>query len=221
MAPARGTAKRDPLTRRVCGAASRHLGRGHALFLFLVLVLVASASRLDAEPPPTATCQARRAGDRVIATIELRQFLDEETRRLLQLGMKGRIRVEGAVLRKRLGLFEHTLGLATIETELTSTREPRRLLLDGRPLADSAGAVALERLAVRLSDPDAAVAPLTLRAHVQLRVVTMSSLSKVAAWATDSSEEEASSSLLTRGLLSAVVSDLTRSAKCVCLVAPP
>ncbi len=117
---------------------------------------LASATRVEAEGP-TASCQARRAGDRVVASVALRQVLDAETRRLLQLGMKGRLRADASVVRRRLGLFEQTVGTATSEAELASGPGGRGLLVNGRPQAD-ASAVSLERIAVRLSGKRAASA---------------------------------------------------------------
>ncbi len=180
---------------------------------------LSSAVPVEAEGP-TASCQARRAGDRVVASVALRQILDGETQRLLQLGMKGRLRAEASVVRRRFGLFEQTVGTATSEAELAWGPGGRGLLVNGRPQADASGPVALERVAVRLSGRERPDEVLTFRATIQLRVVTVASLSKVAAWVTDSSEEDASSSVVTRALLSAVADDLTRTVECSCPAAP-
>jgi hypothetical protein len=187
--------------------------------VFLAVALAAAGSGVGAETAPSAACEARRVGDRVLVTLELRDFLQEETRRLLQLGMKGHIAVEAAAFRKRMGLFEHTVASTAVGPVLSSPRDSRELRLDGRALTESAGSFRLERFALRVPADEARAAALTVRATVRLRVVTVSSLSKVAAWAAQSSEDEASSSLITRGILSAVVSDLTRSADCTCRVA--
>ncbi len=183
------------------------------------LALLGAAASVQAGGP-TASCQARRAGDRVVASLELRQLLDAETQRLLQLGMRGRLRLEASVVRRRFGLFEQTAGAATSEAELASARNGRGLLVNGRLQADASGPVSLERVAVRLSGRERPDEALTFRVTVQLRVVTVASLSKVAAWVTDSSEEDASSSVVTRALLSAVADDLTRTVECSCRAAP-
>jgi hypothetical protein len=181
---------------------------------------VLPAARASAGERPSVTCQAQVVGDRVLATISLHGFVEEETLRLLRLGMRGRVRVDAAVLRRRWGVFEEAAATRVVEAQLSSTPEKQDLLLDDRTRLPPSGPLTLERLALRLSDRDAANGRLSLRATVQLQVVTISSLSKVAAWATESSSDDAPSSLLTRGLLAAVVNDLTRSAECTCSVAP-
>jgi len=178
---------------------------------------VASVTR--ASEAASATCEARAVGDRVVAVITLHGFVEDESLRLLRLGMRGRIRVEATLLRKRWGVFEQTLASRVFESDLTSSRDKRALILnDGTPV-DPLGPIPLARLALRLPERD--VGRTTLRIAVQLQVVTMSSLSKVAAWATESGGEDDTSSILTRGLLAAVVKDLTRSAECACPVATP
>jgi hypothetical protein len=167
----------------------------------------------------SATCEAHAVGDRVVAAITLHGFVEDESLRLLRLGMRGRIRVEATLLRKRWGVFEQTIASRVMESDLSSSRDKRALILnDGTPV-DPLGPIPLTRLALRLPERD--VGRTTLRVAVQLQVLTMSSLSKVAAWATESGDEDGTSSILTRGLLAAVVKDLTRSAECACAVAAP
>ncbi len=191
--------------------------RARTLAVSLSLLAVPAGARAGG---PQASCEARRAGDRVLASIELRQILDAETCRLLQLGMKGQLRVEASVVRRRFGLFEQQAGTATNELVLSAGPEGRGLLVGGRLQADPKAAVSLERITVRLPEDERPDQSLTFRVTVRLRVVTVASLSKVAAWVTDSSEEDASSSLVTRALLSAVANDLTRSVETSCSVAP-
>jgi hypothetical protein len=191
--------------------------RGRALLVCLALVTPAAAAHAGG---PSARCQARRAGDRVLAAIELQQMLDAEMLRLLQLGMKGRLRVETSVVRRRFGLFEQQAGSATDELVLAAGPEGHGLLVGNRLQDDPKAKVSLERVAVRLPEDERPDQSLTFRVTVRLRVVTVASLSKVAAWVTDSSEEDASSSLVTRALLSAVANDLTRSVETSCAVAP-
>jgi hypothetical protein len=177
--------------------------------------------RATAGERPAATCHAQVVGDRVLATISLRGFVEEETLRLLRLGMRGRVRVEAAVLRRHWGVFEQTAGARVQEWKLSSAADKQDLLLDDLTRLPATGPLALDRMAIRLSERDAASGRLSLRIGVQLQVVTVSSLSKVAAWATESNDDDAASSLLTRGLLAAVVNDLTRSAECTCDVTLP
>ena len=127
--------------------------------------------------------------------------------------------MDASVVRRRLGLFEQTAGTATSEAVLAAGPNGRGLLVDGRFQADASGPITLERVAVRLSGRERPDEALTFRVTIQLRVVTVASLSKVAAWVTDSSEEDASSSLVTRALLSAVADDLTRTVECSCSTA--
>jgi hypothetical protein len=190
-----------------------------ASVLVSCLLLLSTSARVVQAGGPSAACQARRAGDRVVASLELAQLLDAETQRLLTLGMKGRLRVEATVVRRRLGLFEQTVGTATSEAVLAAGAAGHGLLVNGRLQPDASGPITLERVAVRLSGRERPDETLTFRATIQLRVVTVESLSKLAAWVTDSSEEDASSSLLTRALLSAVANDLTRTVECSCSTA--
>jgi hypothetical protein len=188
-----------------------------ALLLACAALVAAPAARGE---QASVACRARRTTDRVAAAVEATPLLGEEARRLILLGMKGSLRVEATVVRRRFGLFEQTLGTASREAVLSAAPDGRTLLLDGRPLP-AAGAVVLEGVAVRLSVAAKPGDALTFRAAVQLRVVTASSLAKVAAWATESNEDDAASSLLTRAVLQAVASDLTRSGECACVALGP
>ncbi len=192
-------------------------GRASTLALGLCLsVLPATSVRAGGA---AAACQARRAGDRVIASVELRELVDAEMQRLLQLGMKGQLRVEASLVRRRLGLFEQTVGAAVVQAELAASPGGRGLLVNGRSPAQAGGPITLDRVVVRLSGNERPDEALTLRLTVRLRVVTVASLSKLTAWVTDSSEEDASSSLVTRALLTAVANDLTRTVECSCSTA--
>jgi hypothetical protein len=184
----------------------------------MVLLALGVAGRPEARAAEalSASCQARSVGDRVVVVIQLQGFAEEETLRLLRLGMRGQIRAEATLLRKRWGLFEQTLGSQVMQATLSTAQDKQALLLNDRTQVDPLRPIPLERLALRLGKR--AEGRLTVRAHVWLQVVTVSSLSKVAAWATESSEDE-TASILTRGLLAAVVDDLTRSVECSCVVA--
>ena len=186
----------------------------------MLALLCTPGANASAAERASAACQAQVVGDRVLATVTLRGFVEDETLRLLRLGMRGRVRVEATALRRQWGVFERTVATRVQESQLTSAPDKQDLLLDERTRQSAAGPITLERLALRLPEREVASSRLTLRVAVQLQVVTMSSLSKVAAWATESSEGDTPSSLLTRGLLAAVVNDLTRSADCTCEVAP-
>lgn len=203
---------------REAATASRGAERPAARALLGCLCLLAGGIPAWAAPEPT--CQARRTAERVLVSIELRPLLSEEALRLVRLGLKGQIRIEGAVLRRRLGLFEQTLATVSSRAELSAGPDGRTLLLDGRALP-SAASIRLERVAVRLDGRTSVDEPLTFRGSVEVRVVTASSLARVAAWATETSEEEASSSLLTRALLEALANDLTRTGDCSCAVRAP
>ena len=202
------------------GALTRRVGCGALALAAAPFCVLASGASAAARERPSASCQAQIVGDRVLATVSLRAFVEDETVRLLRLGMRGRVRTDAAVLRRRWGVFEQTAAARVIESRLSAAPDTQDLLLDERTRLPATGPITLERVALRLSERDAAAGRFSLRVTVQLQVVTMSSLSKVAAWATESKDDDASSSLLTRGLLAAVVNDLTRTAECTCDVAP-
>jgi hypothetical protein len=189
-------------------------GSGAGMAVLLLACLAASAAGAS---EPAARCQGRRSEDLVVGSVELRGLLDADSLRLLQLGMKGRLHIDAVVVRKRWGLFEQNAGTSASDAEIGFGAG--RLVVDGRPQEGSEGSITLERVAVPLQERGRADQALTLRVSVRLRIVTASTLSKVAAWATESSEEDASSSIITRGLLSAVAEDLTRSAEATCPVA--
>jgi hypothetical protein len=186
--------------------------------LVVALACGVLAPRSSAAERAAAECQAQLLGDRILAAISLRGFVEEETLRLLRLGMRGRVRIDAAVVRKSWGVFEHTTAARVVESQLSSARDKQDLLVDNRTRAPAAGPIRFERMALRLKERDVPVDRLILRVTVQLQVVTVSSLSDAAAWATESTDDETSSSLLTRGLLAAVANDLTRSAECSCAV---
>lgn len=196
--------------------------RARARLLALALGLCGAPPSPASEPAqaPSARCQAAVVADRVVVRVELHGFLDEETLRLLRLGLRGRIATEASLLRKHWGPFEKTLASAAQEAELVVIDDRQTLTLNGRARLDPERPVALERLALRLGETPPPKSRLMVRASVRLQVVTLSSLSKAAAWATESTEEETGGSILTRGLLAAVVDDLTRAASCACEVTP-
>ncbi len=192
--------------------------RRHRLTVSLVLALGVTVGQGSAQERPTASCGARLVGDRVLVSMELRSFLDEETLRLVRLGLVGRVHVELGVYRKRWGLFEQTVALQSSDASVEYSRSDRRFLLDRRLVVDAPLALKLPVQSVRLGAVAQPATSLSLRAEARLQVVTVASLSKVAAWATGAEGDQASSDVLTRGLLSAVVEDLTRSAECTCRV---
>ncbi len=198
-------------------APTRRIAYARRALLGLLLVPAASA---PAEESPAASCRARLQGDRIVVETELTGFFDEDTLSLVRLGLKGRLHLEAVAYRKRLGLFEQTVALQAMDIEVVWSRSAQALgvgsakgLAPGKPIT-------LERLALRLGEPARTSSRLLVRMEARLQVVTVRSLSKVAAWATGSSEEEVPS-LLTRSVLSAVAQDLTRSASCECSVESP
>ncbi|MBN2372039.1 MAG: hypothetical protein JXO72_16275 [Vicinamibacteria bacterium] len=175
----------------------------------------------EVEGRPRAVCSARLAGDRVVATIELHSFLDDDLLALIRLGMEGRVRVQASVMRKRLGLFEQDLATQSSDSRIGYSSGERQYVINGRVRIRDPARFTAGRVSLRLKDPDVSAMRLTFRAEVRLQVVTESSLSRVAAWVTESGEESTSGSILARGLLSAVAEDLVRTTECSCLVERP
>lgn len=181
-----------------------------------MLVLAQAASAL-ADEAPEASCRARLQGDRIVVETELRRFFDEDTLSLVRLGLKGRLHVDVVAYRKRLGLFEQTVALQAMDLDVVWSRSAKALAVGRATGLAAEKPFALERLALRLDESARTASRLSVRAEARLQVVTVRSLSKVAAWATGSAEEEVPS-FLTRSVLSAVAQDLTRSASCECSV---
>jgi hypothetical protein len=157
----------------------------------------------------------------VVTTIELHSLLDDDLLSLIRLGMEGRIRVQASVLRKRWGLFEQDLATRWSEAKIAYLADDRQYVLNGRVRIRDPARFTIARIALPLSDPAAAAKRMTFRAEIRLQVVTESSLAKVAAWVTESDEDETSGSILARGLLSAVAEDLVRTTECSCVVVKP
>jgi hypothetical protein len=150
----------------------------------------------------------------VVATIELHSLLDDDLLSLIRLGMEGRIRVQASVLRKHWGLFEQDLATRSSEAMIAYLADDRQYILNGRARIRDPARFTIGRIALPVSDSEAATKRMTFRAEIRLQVVTESSLAKVAAWVT-------SGSIISRGLLSAVAEDLVRSAECSCFVERP
>jgi hypothetical protein len=189
----------------------RAFGPGAPAATLLVGLLLAAPARAD----PGASCRAHRGNGRVVAEIELRDLLDEETVRLIRLGLRGRLRVEATVLRKRWLFTRQSLVTQSLERTVSAAPGGARLLVDGRTEIADPARWSLDRIPIPVEGglPEG----LSLEVEVRLQVITAASLGDVASWVTGRKKDEAGSSL-ERGVVAAVVDDLTRRATAVCAV---
>ena len=175
------------------------------------LLVGASAARAE----PAATCTARAVEGRVLAEVELRDFFDDETVRLMRLGLQGRLRVEATVLRKRWLFAQQRVAEEALDQTVSISSADGRLLLDGRPDVRDPARLSLGRIAIPMDRPPPAGA--TLEVRVRLQVITATTLGDVASWVTGRKKEEVGSSL-ERGVVAAVVDGLARRATASCVV---
>ena len=143
------------------------------------LVLTVCLAGLAAQGAPSGECRAEAAGRTVAVHATLIALLAPELLRLVSLGLEGRVHVEVELLRRRPLFFSRRVARHSLD--LTVSRDPSGdgFLLDGeRPLADPT-LLALPRLALPLEDL-ASPERHEVRISVQLRVITATSLGKVA-----------------------------------------
>jgi hypothetical protein len=199
-----------------------------ALALLAVTGLTGSA-----RAAPRLQCWAQRAGERALVAVTMADLLDADLRRLIELGLAGRLRIETTLHRRRAFWFDDQVASEVRHAVLSWSRERAGLLLDGKPAA-------LDQLALPLLPLRPARGALDPGEHyvdvnLRLEVVTSSSLGEVARWLVagrgraaqgvgepsgrrqePGDEEEAP--LLPRALVGALASDLARTARGRCVL---
>jgi hypothetical protein len=172
--------------------------------LALALLLLAGAARAQ-----EAACRAVLAGTRALVDATVHHLLDSDLLRVVKLGLAGHLTVETTVVRRRNLWFGRVVSKATRELPVAWSEERGVLELDGRPIADPEH-IALERIVLSLGeseDPSAYQVEVSTR----LVVVTESSLGRVTGLLAGEGD-----SPLSRTVLSAIASDLKRSASTSC-----
>jgi len=146
-------------------------------------------------------------------------MLDGEMRRLVRLGLDGRIRIQASLVRRRWLSREQRPAIPPPDIVVSYAAAAGKLLLDGvRELPDD-GAFRLHGLSLRFQEPIAAGREYSLEMHVRLQVVTASSLTGMAGWLTGERGTQAGGAL-SRSVVAALVNDLVRSARATCPLEP-
>jgi hypothetical protein len=178
-------------------------------------LLVAASPRAAAAP--AASCQADRTGERARVQLVLAELFDRELLHLVRLGLRGRIRVEATLFRRRRLWFDERRATDVREVTVGWSKEARTFTLDGAPLVDP------ERVTVAPIWLRPAGEPLGGGAHyvsinARLEVVTVRSLGQVATWLVRGPEtrDPQGGSALSRSLIAYVAADLARTASASC-----
>jgi hypothetical protein len=182
----------------------------------LVAALAAPAARAAVD----VQCKVERAGERALVSVTLADVLDPDLRRLVELGLAGRLRVEVRLHRRRAFWFDAQVGEDIRQSVLQWSRPRASMLLDGQ-----------------LVDPRRLTLPFVLRpghggldqgehyvdVAVRLEVVTASSLGAVARWlaagrpgTNGNGDEDDGAAPLPRALAGALAADLARTARGRC-----
>ena len=193
-----------------------------------VVVSLALAAALGAGPgagsaraaAPAASCRAEPAGDRVLVQIALRDLFDRELIHLVRLGLRGQLRLEVNLYRRRRLWFDEKRTSEVQESVVLFSRATGGFLLDGRPLADPA-TLTFPRLALRPGRGGAQAGNHYVQVSARLEVITVKSLGQMATWLVRGAEPgpaPPSSSPVSRSLISYVAADLARTAGAHCQV---
>jgi len=169
---------------------------------------------------PSASCDCRLVGDRVVASVEVVDLVDPALERLIRLDLEGHLVWELEIVRKRWLLFEQRVATRSVSSSVRFSRDRRRFELDGRNVGEDLGRLTLHRVTLGFDQAFSPEGSYELRARVRLRVVTAASLGRVASWmADDERAEEHDSSWMARGIVTAVSNDLQRAVTARCPVA--
>ncbi|HYV45343.1 MAG TPA: hypothetical protein VFA20_10800 [Myxococcaceae bacterium] len=182
----------------------------------MVVLLSAGSAFADGPRSPLARCSALLANGRTLVDVAADHLLSDDLVRLVRLGMTGRLQVEVTVIRRQPFWFDAVVLEERRELVVTALAEGSGLLLDGTRVLRDVDRLELDRLALR---PRPEVLPEEVdryRVEVKLRfqVITAGSLRQVARWITSGDGEEQGA--VSRRLLDAVASDLTREASARC-----
>ena len=180
-----------------------------------VAFLWAGSALAEGPRPPLARCSALLASGRALVDVTVEHLFTEDLVRLVRLGLIGRVRVEVALIRRQPFWFDAVV--LEEQRELVVSAAEGAVLLDGTRELPQLERVQLDRLALR---PQPRVEPEEVQRYrvevkVHFQVITASSLREVARWIASGREEEEPGAV-SRRLLEAVASDLTREASARC-----
>ncbi len=106
------------------------LGRLRAALCLLALFVAVPAARAAVG----VQCKVERAGERAVVAVTLADVLDPDLRRLVELGLAGRLRVEVRLHRRRAFWFDSQVGEDVRQSVLQWSRQRSSMLLDGQPV---------------------------------------------------------------------------------------
>ncbi|HVE87735.1 MAG TPA: hypothetical protein VND93_32985 [Myxococcales bacterium] len=198
--------------------SSRSARRQWMALAMIVVLLSAGSAFADGPRSPLARCSALFASGRALVDVAVDHLFSEDLVRLVRLGLSGRIRLEVTLLRRQPFWFDAVVLEERRELVVSAAAgSGELLLLDGARELRDVERIQLDRLAFRPPErPERPEEALRYRVEVKvhLQVVTAASLRQVAQWVTSGSQEEQGA--VSRNLLDAVASDLTREATARC-----
>jgi hypothetical protein len=201
------------------------LGRLRAvLCLFGLLALFAAVPA--ARAAVGVQCKVERAGERAVVAVTLADVLDPDLRRLVELGLAGRLRVEVRLHRRRAFWFDSQVGEDVRQSVLQWSRQRSSMLLDGQPVDPARLTLPF---VLRPTQGSLAEGEHHVEVAVRLEVVTASSLGAVARWLAAGrpgadrpreQDDEDATPILPRALAGALAADLARTARGRCVLPP-
>lgn len=193
--------------------------RQWTVLALMVVLLSAGSASADGPRSPLARCSALLANGRALVDVAADHLLSDDLVRLVRLGMTGRLEIQVTLIRRQPFWFDAVVLEERRQLEVTALVAGKGLLLDGTRELREVDRLELDRLVLR---PRPEVLPEEVdryRVEVKLRfqVITATSLQQVARWIASGDQEEQGA--VSRRLLDAVASDLTREASARCDVA--
>ncbi len=195
---------------------SRSARRQWTALALMVVLLSAGSAFADGPRSPLGKCSALLANGRALVDVAAEHLLSDDLVRLIRLGMTGRLQVEVTLIRRQPFWFDAVVLEERRELTVTALAAGDGLVLDGTRVLREVDRLELDRLVLR---PRPEVLPEEVdryRVEVKLRfqVITAASLQHVARWIT--SRDGEAQGAVSRRLLDAVASDLTREASAKC-----
>jgi hypothetical protein len=195
---------------------SRSARQQWTVLALIVALLSAGSAFADGPRSPLARCSALLANGRALVDVAAEHLFSDDLVRLVRLGMTGRLEVQVTLIRRQPFWFDAVVLEERRELQVTALAQGGGLVLDGSRVLRDVDRLELDRLVLR---PRPEVLPEEVdryQVEVKLRfqVITAASLRRVARWIASGDQEEQGA--VSRRLLEAVASDLTREASARC-----
>ena len=187
---------------------------GRAVLLAAGLLFLSGAAQGATDP--SGGCRAVPSGRAVAVHAQLDDLIPGELLRLISLGLAGNLHVEIDLVKRRPLWLPLRVARQTLDLVITRDARGDGFLLDGEQRLPDPARLRLPRILLPVEgDP----AGLEAQLRVQLRVITPSSLGKMATWVAGGGGKEEERSALSAGLLSLIADELARSVEVSCAVA--